>query len=147
VSPGGLPFEQHEEFGPREMTEEAQALGVVRGRGLHQRVGAVERGVSHPSPPGRGARSAGRSSSPNQGFRLSHAVFRQDGCGKGKTAGAWSRQARTVSVTPSCVTEVPALRMAADETERRMPGSAAITSCRQVRAQRGGGGRSEPFAS
>ena len=45
------------------------------------------------------ARSTGRSSAANQGLRLSQAVLRQLGCGRGRNPGAQSAQARTVSVS------------------------------------------------
>lgn len=44
-------------------------------------------------------RSAGSTSASNQGFFLSQVPVRQLGCGVGKNAGPYSRQARTVSVT------------------------------------------------
>ncbi len=49
-------------------------------------------------------RRAGSNSSPNQGLRRSHRLFRGLGWGSGITAGQWSRHARTTSVTdpPAC---------------------------------------------
>lgn len=43
------------------------------------------------------ARNAGTNSKSNQGLRLSHAEFRQEGCGKGMTLAGYSRHARTLS--------------------------------------------------
>src|SRR6056297_1957109 len=92
-----LRLEQQEQLGGRQPVEPAQARGL-RSIGLHGREHVVER-CRHARTSLTRARRTGRSSASNHGFRLSHAVLRHDGCGKGKTAGAWSRQPATRAVT------------------------------------------------
>ena len=92
------------------------------------------------------ARNSGNSSSPNQALRLSQAVVRQDGCGKGNSARAPNcRHAATVSPT-LCAPRCHRSAAPPSSTVSRICGKVAITCARHVVAQIGGGGRSCPAA-
>ena len=97
-----------------------------------------------------GARAGRAGSRPRtRGWRFSQAVLRQDGCGIGQVAGAWSRQPATVAVTPpfAAAPRCQACAWPPISSVTSTLGSLARTSARQVAAQTFGGGRSDPAAS
>ncbi len=139
------------------VARQRSADGGAAGDGVEQRRGDEQRrrGEAQPARRRTSARSHGRTSSSNQGFRFSQAVFRQDGWGRGSTAGRWSRQASTVSVSLGRArrAEMPFLRVLPDQQRqldlrhRRQhlgpPGLGAGLRRRQVGALRVIAGKAE----
>jgi hypothetical protein len=100
----GLAREQQEKLRLRETVIKAQPRRIRLRISLHRRMGLIQRGFqSHAITSLTRARSAGSTSASNHEFFFNQAVLRQLGCGKGRTSGQWSRQRRTVSVTPDFV--------------------------------------------
>ncbi len=92
----GFLLQHQEQFTVRQPFIKSQARSVVLRCGLHGGVAGIQWGLlRHAITSCTRARRTGSSSASNQGFRFSHAVLRQDGCGKGKSCGAWSRHCAT----------------------------------------------------